>query len=527
MTGKSSTPDGRRTFARSRTWLIALPLLVAEAALAAPPRMTVSGRADVSVVLEAESGSCPDTIPLRIESGQESDLAEGSRLLSRAMAWAQLTSDSICPAANAIQVQGIVGGRIVYQGVALRSNGWALTQSAPAPATAATEVSTPNLVTPVPQQVASARTSDDVRQCDALGAHPDDPEAHAKGVNDASLDARRTIAACEAAIRQDSAPRLSFQLARAYLKADRFDEAISQLLIAAEQQHGAAMAYLADMVLDGAPGIDADPVLARQLYEKAIASGFTPAKKILDEFEDMTEVVAKDEAEEAQGALAATGGERASFVEPNIMNNILSRQFDQISVDEIWTKKYLVNIADNIRAVCETHFSQGDVDRLKQEAETDHYRISTNQSLDGLMAGGLAIFADFFRNPGAYAAQQSSGSEDGFDEAMKDTGALFKLHLCNTPGLSSFSKNLAAFVTNQEAPLPPPDAITRACLSNPVPSRYSAQQFCTCFGSLLQTSRVSQKHRKNLVSDFRNTATEIMTIDRNRGPFQVCQQGPR
>jgi len=382
-------------------------------------------------------------------------------------------------------------------------------------------------VAPTPQTPQEKAAAAAVRKCDALAAHPDDPEAHASGVNDARLDARQAIAACEAAMPHDSSPRLAFQLARAYLKVDRFSDAIAQLLVAAERQHGAALAYLGDLVLDGAPGLDANPMQARQLYERALASGFAPARKVLDEFEDMTDVVAKDEAEEALAARPVAAMSQKSFVQPTIVNNILSRQFDQISADEIWTKKYLVNIADNIRVVCNAHFSQGDVDRLKREAAADHYRISSNQSLGGMMTGGMALLTDMMRNPGAYAQQQGGGSEDGFDEAMNDTGALFQRHMCNTPGLSSFSRNLAAYVTNQDAPLPPPDGIKRACLSNPPPSRYDAQQFCTCFGSLLQTARVSQKHRKHLVSDFRRTAIEVMSIDRNQGPFRVCQQGPR
>ena len=185
----------------------------------------------------------------------------------------------------------------------------------------------------------------------------------------------------------------------------------------------------------------------------------------------------------------------------------------------------MVNIADNIRAVCSAHFSQSDIDRLKGEAAVDHYRVSSNQTLGGGMMGTLAILLAMRDNPGAYAPQASSRSEDGFDEGMKDTSALFQLHMCNTPGLTAFSRNLAAYVTNQDAPLPQPDAITRACLSDPPPSRYDAQQFCMCFGSLLQSTAVSQKQRKNLLSDFRKTSIEVM--DRNPGPYRACTQGPR
>ena len=91
---------------------------------------------------------------------------------------------------------------------------------------------------PLPSGLAAtpalAAASAAVRLCDVLAAHPDDPEAFAAGVADAKLDAKAAIAACEQAVKAEpQTPRLHFQLARGYLKADRFENATEQLIAAA------------------------------------------------------------------------------------------------------------------------------------------------------------------------------------------------------------------------------------------------------------------------------------------------------
>ena len=139
-----------------------------------------------------------------------------------------------------------------------------------------------------------------VNQCDALAAHPQDPEATVAGVVDEKVNAPAAISSCELAIKQNGVPpRLRFQLARAYLGAGRLEDAVEQLLAAAEEGHGASLAYLADIYLDGVPGIEADPDLAYSLLEKAVEAGFAPAKAVMAEFKDVTKEVAEADAEEA------------------------------------------------------------------------------------------------------------------------------------------------------------------------------------------------------------------------------------
>lgn len=377
-----------------------------------------------------------------------------------------------------------------------------------------------------------ARSQNGVRECDRLAAHPDDPEAFTAGISDEQLDASATIRACEAAVMAEPhTPRLHFQLARGYLKADNAESGIEQLIAAAEHGHGAALATLADLHLSGAPGIEADPMLARTLYEKAVASGFEPAKKVLAEFEDMTDAYAKSEAEEQEAAKVSGGtssGALKPYVMPNIIENIYGRKFDDVIYDELWSKDYLVNIADNIRAVCESHFTQREVEKLKAEAGADHYRLG-QAAIGANLLGSMAALAQAMKDPlgavMAQAANAGAGNTDPFEVGMKDTEALFQRHMCKTPGLVQFSKNLKAFVENEEAPLPAPDAIMNACLRNPPPSKYKPMDFCLCFGGGLNKARVSQAHRKNLVNNFRETAIAIMTIERNVSQFRVCRSG--
>lgn len=140
-----------------------------------------------------------------------------------------------------------------------------------------------------------------VGKCDNLAAHPQDPEAVAAGVSDQRLNVPYIILACEDAIkRRTAAPRLHFQLARAYLTIGRIESGIEQLLAAAQEGHGASLAYLADLHIDGARGIDADAELAYSLYERAAEAGFAPAKMVLAEFKDVSKEVAEADKEEQE-----------------------------------------------------------------------------------------------------------------------------------------------------------------------------------------------------------------------------------
>lgn len=138
--------------------------------------------------------------------------------------------------------------------------------------------------------------------------------------------------------------------------------------------------------------------------------------------------------------------------------------------------------------------------------------------------GGLALLAQVIKNPNLLMSPAPIAN-DPFEAGMKDTEALLQRHQCKTPGLEQFAKNLKAYVQNDEAPLPAPDAIMNACLKDPAPSNYKANDFCLCFTGGLSNARVSQANRKGLTKNFKETAMNIMNIDRNRGKFQACREG--
>ena len=220
------------------------------------------------------------------------DRIELQRMLGRVRAILQLE----CPGVTTVRITGLVDDVFVYDGYASSDGKWILheipvllTQEQTEPTTSVGEpaaIPTP----PVPPVAASsaadsktAPQTNAVDTCDMLGAHPDDPEkpASVKGVQDEAVDTARTIGACTQAIKEEPAePRLKFQLARAYLFADRNEEAIDLLVAAAQEGHGAALAYLGDIMLYGAGGLESEPEVAKSLYLHAVEAGFKPAAQL-------------------------------------------------------------------------------------------------------------------------------------------------------------------------------------------------------------------------------------------------------
>ncbi len=370
-----------------------------------------------------------------------------------------------------------------------------------------------------------------VAACDGLAAHPDDPEAVRPGVTDEALVARSVLIACEAAVRDaKETPRLRFQLARGYLKADRTEDAVEQLVSAAEQGHGGALAYLGDLFLHGAPGIEADPSVAHGLYQNALASGFAPAEALLEQYEDWTAELAKAEAEEQEElareqAAAAAGIPYAKYRNPDIIQSIFVRRFDAIPYGEAWVKEYLYNIADNIRAICEGGFTQSEVNALEKAAKADVFNLHQSALAAGAL-GNLTALATMLKNPVDFAQREEvAHAEDAFEQSLNDTAALLQRHGCNTKDIERFAVNLKAYVHNEDAPIPPPDGIFNACINDPPPSKYKRNEFCLCFSGALYSASVPQGHRKRLLTDFKEAAIAIMDGETNKHRFQACRYG--
>nr|WP_281720393.1 hypothetical protein [Nitrosomonas nitrosa] len=168
-----------------------------------------------------------------------------------------------CPQATTILVDGFGADQHVYTGMASQASGWVLEETTP-PALA-----------------------DTAAECNTLAAHPDDPEKEIDGgVPDEDINADMAVEACKDALDEHpNDPLYQFQVGRAYWANQRYDEAIESFVLAAEQDHGGALAYLGDAVLYGVADLDPDPGFAKLLYTRAAEEGFEPAAALADEIE--------------------------------------------------------------------------------------------------------------------------------------------------------------------------------------------------------------------------------------------------
>jgi hypothetical protein len=369
-----------------------------------------------------------------------------------------------------------------------------------------------------------------VRFCDEGGAHQDDPEAVAAGIADDKIEAASLIATCEAAVKIDpKTPRFRFQLARGLLLGGLYAPAVEQLVAAAGEGHGASLAYLGDLHLDGGAGIDADPMLAHALFERAIASGFAPARAILNEFEDRSDEFALAQKEEAQWLAENPGAAPPSwekFFRPEIIQGILDQDFDSIEYGELYTKTYLLHVAENIAGVCEAHFTPREVQEMRTAAAM---RLATAYTSDPV-TGGLATLLEVLKmaaNPMELferSIQADIARENVPDEGMKDAFKLMEIHPCNSAELESFSQNLRAFISDQVVPMAAAGDLMTQCLREAQPTgRYRGQDFCMCFVGAVRTNPMSRAQRLALSERFWPTAQELLMS--GNSSFSACHSG--
>lgn len=225
---------------------------------------------------------CQETVQVVVRSDSTSPF-QGDRLaFLRLIAQVRLTIEEECPAAQALRVRGVVKSREVFEGKALRSEGWRLTQSSGDIQTidkpgGQPDVASTSQTAPIAPPVAQANS---LAQCDSLAAHPADPARakHVRGHDDDHLDAANVIKSCGEAVNlHPDLARLHFQLGRGYWAADRYEEAIESFVAAGEMGHGGALAYLGDAALYGVAGLDPDPETAKGLFQRATKAGFKPA----------------------------------------------------------------------------------------------------------------------------------------------------------------------------------------------------------------------------------------------------------
>lgn len=371
-------------------------------------------------------------------------------------------------------------------------------------------------------------------KCDALASHPDDPEARKAGIPDTQLDAKQVIAACRPVARAyPRSPRLAFQLARGYLKADQVEDAIEQLVAAAKLGHGGALAYLAELHLEGAPGLEEDPELAVALLTQAAQSGFTPATRMLAQFEDFTDKVAAADAEEArmtaqadsvtQGTPAGRGGGRESYHHAALVDNVLQGKLDDVPYNERWAKMFLLEMAESISVVCEAHFSKRDILQLKQDSVFRGADMSAGAGVQNML-GALMQASRMMENPGSYMAEASQAGIDQQmlpEEAMQDTSVLLDRHRCASPQIAQFSTHLTSYVRGDNMPRMSADDMLNNCRRNSGRTRANdANNFCMCFLGLTSQAPMSRADRKGLVTDFKQTSDRLIANDRRR--FGMC-----
>lgn len=527
--------------------VVFLPFLYGSPASAAPRQIAASN--GMVATVSDRPDWCRDTVIVSVKAPSQ-DIFVGERVaLQRFLGQVRLPIEEECPKARFIRVAGIVEPRgTVFFGSASKESGWNLVTSELSTTVAPQATANPRLPAPPPASVpvasaviksGSTPAGADVyiQTCDRLGAHPNDPEAFAKGVPDNKLHALEVIKVCETAARQSNAPRLAFQLARGYWKANRMEDAIEQLLGAAKQGHGASLAYLGEVYLDGAPGIEPDPAQARLLYARAFAAGFAPATTILAQFEDYTDksIAADLEEMKLQPLAAATPPSmKMGYVRPDVIENILRGDLDEVSNNELWVKNYLIEVADSIGQECKKHFTPSDIKSLKATAAI--------RSVDSSASGGIASLYNAMenmsdvmgslRNGGGVGGIAERGAREDkeyeiasmklLEEGIKDSFVLIMKHPCGSQQLSSFAKNLTAYVEDAGAPRQSAEQLYQSCQRTQNKNKTKqGGQFCFCIArKLVLGASMTRGERKGLASSFEANAQKI--IDKNRDHFRPC-----
>lgn len=473
---------------------------------------------------------CQDNVAVAIATPDAANFS-GERIdLQRFMGQVRMALDDECPQAKSLSINGVVNGQgSRFKGLTSSANGWILKEVIATPvATAA--------AAPVTPQVASAPINK-TQLCDQLASHEDDPEAFANGVADDALDAYKVIEACSLAVKQDkNSPRLSFQLARGYLKANKMEEAIEQLLLAAQSGHGGAFAYLGDIYLDGGPGIEPDPAIAHNLYTRAAGFGFEPAKTILSQFEDYTEKTAQADKEEFD----AENESKFGYANPDIIKNIASGNLDAVPNNEIWVKYYLIEVADNIRDTCKKHFTTSDIDGLRT--------VTAFSAVDASPSGGMAAlhgaaenFIDLYMTAarggaaGVVAREQERENRNNqittqqIEEGVRDSIIFMQVGApCGSKALSSFSDNLRKYIQDHDAPRMTTEQLYNSCQITSNKNRTSqGNKFCFCVSRKLYVASMSRAERKTMNYEFQHNshargANVIMQKQSNRSEFEEC-----
>lgn len=306
-----------------------------------------------------------------------------------------------------------------------------------------------------------------INDCDTLAGSPEDPDGVAAGVPDDDLNGPDIIDVCQAAVSADGGtPRLKFQLARGLLKMDRDEEALEQLVPAAEAGHGGALALLGDIYLSGAAGVEADPAAAKVLYQKAVAAKYLPARKALAKFQDQTKALAQADAEERRlpktparpaaatprVAAVAPVAARSSgslntqgYEKPDLMNAIYKGDYVNTGLNRRFTQVYLINMAEPMRQVCRGTFTITEVQGWSRKllSEVD---VSPQAGFDRLRDFGETM-RNIIQNPNGMAEVMANQQavESLPQMAQEDAYTFMERNPCGSAAYNKFVGNMREY----------------------------------------------------------------------------------
>jgi hypothetical protein len=136
-----------------------------------------------------------------------------------------------------------------------------------------------------------------VTNCDTYGGSEQDPQRKTAGMPFDLLNPAVAIPSCEAAAGEyPNSNRFAFQLGRAYLKANNFEQAVASLHKAAEQGYAAAQKYLG-LIYENGQGVQKDDAQSFVWYQKAAEQGDAPSQFKLGMMYESGKGVEKEDAQ--------------------------------------------------------------------------------------------------------------------------------------------------------------------------------------------------------------------------------------
>jgi TPR repeat protein len=183
----------------------------------------------------------------------------------------------------------------------------------------------------VPTKFDPSQYSKSVTECDRLAAHTEDPNKVAPGVSEAKVNLPEAIEACkDDLVRDESNPRLHYQLGRALTYAWRVDEAIPHLQRAVDMGYPQAQFVLGYLLLDGRFKAPTDPCRALDLLRASAVQERMAAQIGLAVWEldgHFSKCPNKPTRAELTGFLKAAKAQKPRFY-PDLLIDDLNRQLD-------------------------------------------------------------------------------------------------------------------------------------------------------------------------------------------------------